>query len=139
MPPPIGCEGSNKEFVEDDCVTPLAGGNVVTCLRLLDVKNPTKSLWKTTVSHHWLEYMLCYAMPPPIPIGCEGSDKEPVEEAAVLPLAGGPVVSCLRLLDATGPTQSLQKAAVPHHWLEDILCHAIAYWTWRIQQRTYGR
>ena len=60
-PPPIGCEVSNEELVEDDGVTPLAGGHVLSCLRLLDVKNPTKHLWKTTVSCHWPEDMLCHA------------------------------------------------------------------------------
>ncbi len=44
MRPPTGCEESNKELVEDDGVTPLAGGHAVLCLRLLDVKGPTKSL-----------------------------------------------------------------------------------------------
>ena len=53
MPPPIGCKGSNKELVEDDGITPLAGGHVASCLRmLLDAKGPRKSLRKTTVSHH---------------------------------------------------------------------------------------
>ncbi len=61
MPPPIGCKGSNKELVEDDGVTPSAEGHVVSCLHLLDVENQKKSSWKTTVSHHWLEDMLCYA------------------------------------------------------------------------------
>ncbi len=44
MPPPSGCEESNKELVEDDGVTPLAGGHVVLYLLLLDVRDPTKSL-----------------------------------------------------------------------------------------------
>ncbi len=43
MPPPIGCEKSNKELVENDGVTPLAGGHVVSRLGLLDVERPTKS------------------------------------------------------------------------------------------------
>ena len=51
MPPPIGCEGSNKELVEDDGITPWAGGHVVSCLRLLDVKDPAKNSWRTTVPH----------------------------------------------------------------------------------------
>ncbi len=33
----------------------------MSCLRLLDVKNPTNNLWETMVSHHWLEDMLCHA------------------------------------------------------------------------------
>ena len=61
MPPPIGREGSNKELVEDDSVTPLAGGHVVSCHRRLDVKNLTKSLRETMVSHHRLGHMLCHA------------------------------------------------------------------------------
>ncbi len=44
MPPPTGCEESNETLVEDDGVMPLAGGHVVPCLRLLDVKHPTQSL-----------------------------------------------------------------------------------------------
>ena len=124
MPPLIGCEESNKELAEDDGVTPLAGGHVVSCLRQLDVKNLTKSPWKMMVSRHWLEDMLCHAsaywmskvqqnvcgtrwyhtigwrtccaMPPPI--GCEGSNK------------------------------SLWKTSVSHHRPEDVLCHASAYW-----------
>ncbi len=94
-------------------------------------------------------------MPPPV--GCEGSNKELVEEGAVTPLAGRHVASCLRLLDVKGPTQSLRKAtmsplagghvmsclhlldvkdppknlwnmSVPHHVLGEMLCHASAYW-----------
>ena len=61
MPPPAARKRSNKELVEDDAVTPLAGGHVVSCLRPLDVKSPTKDLWKTAVSHHWMEVMLCHA------------------------------------------------------------------------------
>ncbi len=62
MPPPIGCERSYKEPVEDDGVKTLAGGHVVSCLSLLDMKDPPKSLWKTMVSHHWLEDMLCHRL-----------------------------------------------------------------------------
>ena len=40
----FGCERYNKELVEDNDVTPLAKKHVVSCLRLLDVKNPTNSL-----------------------------------------------------------------------------------------------
>ncbi len=58
MPPPIGCEESNKGLVEDGGVTPLDGGHVVSCLRRWDVKDPAESSWNTMVSHHWLEDML---------------------------------------------------------------------------------
>ena len=51
MPPPVGCEGPNEELVEDDGVTPLAGGHVVSHLCLLDVKDPANGLWKTAMSH----------------------------------------------------------------------------------------
>ncbi len=61
MPPPSGCRRSTKKLVEDDGVTPLAGVHAVSCLRLLDMKDPTKSLWRTTVPRHWLEDMLCHA------------------------------------------------------------------------------
>ena len=44
MPPPSGCEESNKEHVEEDGVTQLAGGHVVSCLHLLDIKDPPKHL-----------------------------------------------------------------------------------------------
>ncbi len=70
-------------------------------------------------------------MPPPI--GCEGSNKELVEDNAVTPLAGGSVVSCLRLLDAKDPRRNLRKTMAPHHGLEDMLCHASAYWMRKIQ------
>ena len=93
MPPPIGCEGSNKELVEEDAVTPLVGGRVVSCLRLLDAKGPTY-----------------------------------VEGNGVTPLAEGHVMSCLRSLDVRDPTKNLGKMTVSHHWLEDMLCHASAYW-----------
>ncbi len=59
MPPPIGCEESNDELVEDGGVTPLAGGHVVSCLRLLDVVYD-KHWQKTTVSYLWVEDMLCH-------------------------------------------------------------------------------
>ncbi len=61
MPPPTGCEGSNAELAEGGGATPLAGGHVMSRRRLLDVEDPTKNLWKMTVSHHWLEDMLCHA------------------------------------------------------------------------------
>ncbi len=122
MPPSIGCEGSNKELVECVSVTPWAGGHVVSCLRLLDVRNPTKTLRETSVSHHWQEDVVCHAsaywmrrvqqracrrgachtigwrtcvMPPPI--GREGSNKELAEGDGVTPLVGGCVMQCLRL------------------------------------------
>ena len=61
MPPPAGCEEPNKELVENDGVTPLAGGRVMSCLCLLDVKDPTRNLCEMTVSNHRLEDMLCLA------------------------------------------------------------------------------
>ncbi len=50
MPPPMGCEGSSRELVEHDGITPLAGGHVVSRLCLSDAKEDTKSSRKVTVS-----------------------------------------------------------------------------------------
>ncbi len=58
------------------------------------------------------------------PIGCERSNEARIEEAAVLPSAGGHVVLCVR-----GPTEGLWKMALSHDWLEDVLCYASTYWT----------
>ena len=110
MPPPIGYEGSDNELVEEDAVGPLAGGHILLCLRLLDVKDPTKSSWKMTVSHHRLKDMLCHAST----YWMWRTKKELVEDDGVTPLAGGHAVLCLRLLDVKGPTKNSWKTTLSH-------------------------